>query len=237
MPKALDLVGQTYGRLTVIEFAGTRRTTGGESKRSWLCRCSCGKETTVDIGLLRSGNTTSCGCYKTEQQTSHGKYKTREYKIWTDMKTRCINVDHKSYDHYGGRGIGYQDSWELFENFWTDMQEGYADNLTLERIDVNGNYCKDNCTWATKQTQARNRRKHPENKTGVTGVRIWIDKKVNTPYYVASSQGFDGKVIQKMFSMLKYGKEEAFRLACEFRENTIKKLNEMGAGYAESHGK
>ncbi|RYY51294.1 MAG: AP2 domain-containing protein [Chitinophagaceae bacterium] len=235
--KARDLTGQVFGRLTAIKFSGRTRTAGGESKRNWLCQCTCGNELNVAVGALTSGNTTSCGCYKLEVTTKHGMWQSRVYQTWSDMKTRCINAEHKSYEHYGGRGISYQESWETFEGFWLDMEEGYADNLTLERVDVNGNYCKENCTWVTKQTQARNRRKHPQNKTGVTGVRIWVDKKVDTPYYVASSQGFDGKVIQKMFSVLKYGEEEAFRLACKFREDTITKLNEMGAGYAESHGK
>lgn len=235
--KARDLTNQVFGRLTVIEFAGRRRTKGGESKRTWLCLCECGKRTIVDAGALIKGNTLSCGCLFAEQKIKHGMYKERAYGTWGDMKTRCDQPNHKSYKHYGGRGISYDKKWETFEGFWSDMEEGYADNLTLERVDVNGNYCKENCIWVTKKTQARNRRKTSKNKTGVTGVRIWVDKKVNTPYYVATSQGLDGKSINKYFSMLKYGGDLAFKLACEFREETIAELNEMGAGYTENHGK
>lgn len=238
MAARLKLEGQVFNRLTVISFAGTRRTSGkGASIRMWDCLCECGNRLNVDTRALTSGNTGSCGCYKLDVTTKHGMWQSRVYQTWGDMKIRCDNPEHKSYNHYGGRGISYQESWQTFEGFWSDMEEGYADNLTLERVDVNGNYCKENCTWVTKLTQSRNRRKHSQNKTGVTGVRIWVDKKVDTPYYVASAQDLNGKQISKYFSILKYGKDEAFRMACEFREETIKLLNEMGAGYAESHGK
>ncbi len=234
--KALDLTGEVFGRLTVLEFAGSRRTSGGISIRTWLCACECGNQTKVDIRALKSGNTQSCGCYFTESHTSHGMHKHRVYTIWADMKNRCDSPNNGSYERYGGRGISYQESWKDFEEFWKDMQEGYSDELTLDRIDPNGNYTKDNCQWSTKDYQGRNRTMMVTNKTGVTGVRTWVDSYNGTLYYVAEAQGL-GKKMSKHFSTNKYGVDEAFRLACEFRDKFINDFNESGVTFSEYHGK
>lgn len=89
---------------------------------------------------------------------SHGKSRTREYIIWSSMKLRCKNINNPCYKDYGGRGITYDPSWEKFENFWYDMGETYKNNLTLERIDNDKGYYKDNCKWACRKEQGRNRR-------------------------------------------------------------------------------
>lgn len=93
-------------------------------------------------------------------------HKTRIYQIWADMKVRCDNPDNETYIWYGAKGIKYQESWVKFENFYEDMKEGYSDELTLDRIDPSKNYSKDNCRWATKTAQARNRGIDSRNKTG-----------------------------------------------------------------------
>lgn len=230
-----DYTGEKFGKLTAIEFAGRRKTSGGESKRTWKCACDCGNIITVDASSLSSGNTQSCGC-ETKART-HGMHKTRIYQIWSDMKIRCRNPDNKFYDRYGGRGISYQESWETFEGFMLDMEEGYEENLTLDRINPNGNYCKENCRWATQTEQCRNKGMNRRNKTGVTGVHEWIDRKNGTLYYVASVKGLDGKLKSKHFSTKKYGIENAFKLATEHRQKLIQELNEQGAGYTEFNGK
>lgn len=237
MVKALDLTGHTYGRLTVKEYVGQSETKGGAKKRNWLCDCSCGKELVVTVSALRSGNTTSCGCYDKERRIKHGLHQSRIYQIWADMKTRCNCSDHKSYRRYGGRGISYDTRWESFENFLEDMQEGYREDLTLDRIDPNDNYYKENCRWETKTAQTRNKGMNSRNKTGVTGVHVWFDGKNGSKYYVSSVKGLDGKMQSKHFSVNKYGEELAFFAACEYRELLIEKLNLAGAGYSEYHGK
>ena len=237
MPKIRDLTNEIFGRLRVLEFAGRRRTAGGESKRTWLCVCECGNEKVVDTGALTTGNTTSCGCYDKERRLKHGMYQTRFYQIWEDMKSRCNNPNTNCYHSYGGRGIKYDPRWEDFLEFKADVFESYDDNLTLDRIDPNGDYCKENCKWSTKSVQSRNKTKMVTNKTGVTGVREWVDGKSGTLYYVAEAQAF-GKRKYKHFSTLKYGKEVAFKLACEFRDNFISEFNnEDSAQFSEYHGK
>ena len=131
-----DLSGRRYGRLVVIECVGSKKF----QKRLWKCLCDCGKECVVISGHLKSGNTKSCGCLNKEAISSHGKTDTREYQVWADMKTRVSCPTNSAYSYYGGRGITYGPKWETFEGFWEDMSEGYSDELTLDRIDVNGSY-------------------------------------------------------------------------------------------------
>lgn len=234
--KAIDLTGKKFGRLLVQEFAGSRRTSGGASMRTWSCVCDCGNNYIVDANALRSGNTTSCGCFDKERRIKHGMHKSRIYQTWADMKIRCDNPEHKSYAIYGGRGITYDSKWIQFENFLAEMGESYEDHLTLDRIDPNGNYCKENCQWVTKQEQGRNRTMMVTNKTGVTGVREWIDSHNGTLYFVADAQGA-GKKKSRYFSTTKYGYDEAFRLACEYRETFIEEFREEGINFSEFHGK
>lgn len=234
--KAKDLTGLKFNRLTVLEFSGRRRTAGGESKRTWKCECECGNKIVLDGGSLVTGNTTSCGCYDKERRVKHGMHDTRFYDIWSDMKSRCDKPSIPCYERYGGRGISYDPRWSDFLEFKNEMFEGYEDNLTLDRIDPNGDYIKENCRWATKDEQGRNRTMLSTNKTGVTGVRVWIDKKTDTKYFVAEATG-SHKRKGKYFSVTKYGEDQAFKLACEFRQKFIEDFNSEGILFSEYHGK
>jgi hypothetical protein len=142
-----EIIGQKFGLLTAVEVVGKNRR-GPLIK----CQCDCGGLKTVNAKDLRNGNNKSCGCL----HKKHGLTRTRPYLSWQNMKKRCDYPSHKSYKNYGGRGITYCDKWETFDGFWEDMKDGYADHLTLDRIDVDGNYTKENCRWADKGTQANN---------------------------------------------------------------------------------
>lgn len=176
MPKALNLEGKQFGRWTVIEKAGHSR----HKKVLWRCRCSCGNERFVGTGELMSGGTKSCGCLKNElvraRMTTHGKINTRLYSIWGGMKSRCHNKNGPGYYDYGGRGITVCKEWENFDQFYEwAMKNGYRDDLTIDRIDVNGNYEPDNCRWITNAEQQRNKRdNHYITYNGETNVlRDW----------------------------------------------------------------
>jgi hypothetical protein len=143
--------------LEVIKDLGTRKE--GKSYRRWcLARCSfCGsivERRTQQVKLHKS-----CGCAThLKANFKHDMSRTRQYKIWADIKTRCTNPNNSHYYLYGGRGITYDKRWEKFENFWEDMKEGYQDDLTIDRIDSDGNYIKDNCRWVTRTIQSTNRK-------------------------------------------------------------------------------
>lgn len=238
MVSRVDLSGRRYGRLLVLEEGETYVSPAGHTNRTWVCRCDCGEVKTVAHGSLVC-KTRSCGCISKERlsklRTKHKMTRTRPYDIWLNLKQRCNNDNSVSYPNYGGRGIGYDQRWEEFEVFWEEMGDSYSDGLSLERIDLDGNYCKDNCRWATDTEQARNKRKMLNNSSGVTGVSI---KKYNGfEYWIASWRNLEGKRKSKAFSILKLGWDKAFEMACEYREKIINELNEKGAGYSEKHGK
>jgi hypothetical protein len=163
MGQFVDSTGKKFGMLTAIKRDGV--SNGGVV--IWLCKCDCGNETHVYGSHLRNGHTISCGCYNREfnQKTlfqrsviTHHMSGTRPYKIWFGIIKRCNNPKSKSYVKYGARGIAVCDKWLTFEGFWEDMQEGYSDDLSIDRINVNGNYNKINCRWATNKEQCNNRR-------------------------------------------------------------------------------
>lgn len=167
----MDVIGQKFNRLTVIGEAPHKVFPSGR-KTQVEAICECGTVGIYVLAAMRNGNTKSCGCYNLDRISTHGMYDTRQYQTWADMKTRCDNVKHKWYPEYGGRGIGYQESWTYFESFWEDMKDGYADHLTLDRIDNDLGYSKENCRWAEANYQAHNQRKSKGSKNKYFGVRV-----------------------------------------------------------------
>lgn len=154
--KLINLTGQKFGRLTVIERHDQKR---------WKCVCDCGNTTFSDGYQLRHGIAMSCGCYQKEScsayHKTHGSSKTRLYRIYNKMKERCYRTTNDNYKWYGALGIQVCDEWlNNFETFkeWA-LSHGYSDNLTIDRIDPTKNYEPSNCRWLTIQDQQKNRRK------------------------------------------------------------------------------
>ena len=172
-----DLTGKVFGKLTVLGFYGCAE----KGQYKWVCSCECGKFSTPYGFLLTAGKSTSCGCIAAEKSAkrwkeggdkveklreflskaaknaTHRQSKNPLYRVWTDMKQRCLNTKSKWYPYYGGRGITICESWMDFETFLNDMQPGYCKGLSLGRKDNDKGYSKDNCRWETASQQQRNK--------------------------------------------------------------------------------
>ena len=170
MVKALDITGQKFGQLTALVETPLRN-----NGVVWACKCDCGVPVLASVGTLTSGHTQSCGCAKGGNHEIHGnarkgKY-TKTYTAWCGMVSRCENPNRPDYKHYGGRGISVSTEWRTsFETFMSDMGLPPTTKHTLDRIDVNGNYCKENCRWASSAIQVANRRVRNDSTTGISGV-------------------------------------------------------------------
>ncbi|SNY19276.1 hypothetical protein SAMN06265827_10592 [Orenia metallireducens] len=201
MPRKIKVnKGDRYGRWTIIKevekLVGSRR---------FLCKCDCGTVKEVSLTHMRNGRSKSCGCYKKKKVTKHGEGHSRLYQIWCDIKQRCLNESCDSYKNYGDRGITFCKEWSEFKNFrkWA-LSNGYKNNLTIERIDVNSNYSPSNCKWITKSEQSMNRRNSIEitykNKT--KPLKEWVailPDELNLNYNTIFSRLDRGWSIEKAF--------------------------------------
>lgn len=163
------IINKKYGKLTVIKFIErteriTKKGTKNGYKYFFLCKCECGNTKVVEWKKLKSGNTKSCGCIRKEKTSQmamkHNLWQSKLYTRWHQIKNRCYNKNYNRYKNYGGRGIVICDEWKNdFKAFYDwAMNNGYKENLTIDRIDINGNYEPNNCRWITNYEQQHNKR-------------------------------------------------------------------------------
>ena len=202
-----DLSNKRFGKLTVLKFAYSKKRNTRGYRHFWECKCDCGNITIVDGEKLLYNHTHSCGCLVKEKaktlNNSHNLSNTRLYKLYFDIKKRCYNSNHRNYKNYGARGIRLCKEWEDdFLSFYNwAINNGYKDNLTIDRIDVNGNYEPSNCRWVNQEIQQNNRRSNflitYKNETHT--LSEWC-KKLNLNYFT----------VQQRFNKLNWSVEDAF---------------------------
>lgn len=176
-----DMAGQRFGNVVVLSLAGRTKA----QKRTWTCRCDCGREFVAAGGNLKSGRSRSCGCYRNaaqgkriaERSLTHGQSNSPSYRSWAAMLTRCTNSNATGFHRYGGRGIAVCDRWRDFAAFLTDMGERPTGKSLDRWPNPDGNYEPGNCRWATPKEQAANKStgKAPEDAVRATrtiGTRI-----------------------------------------------------------------
>lgn len=168
MRKVVDLTGQRFGRLTVLERAPNQMVNLKSGRKmsvtAWRCKCDCGGEKVIVGSSLKSGYTRSCGCLEKENRVkllkTHGLTDTRLHRIWSGMKARCNRKTCPAYPNYGGRGITVCSEWEhsFIEFYNWAISHGYRDDLSIDRINNDKGYSPDNCRWATRHEQRINQR-------------------------------------------------------------------------------
>lgn len=216
--KFIDISGKRFGNLVVIKRGDNKILPNGLAVTMWECACDCGNKTIVTSANLRKGVTKSCGCKrgkagKENVNYKHGKSNTRLYKIWEGMHKRCKDVNSKSYKNYGGRGIEICKQWNEYENFeeWA-LKNGYSDNLTIDRINVNQGYYPDNCRWATNKQQSNNRRSNRiiEYKGKRKTLSEWAAF-LNVPYSRLQTRLDNGWTIEEAFTIPKLNANRKYR--------------------------
>lgn len=168
-----DITGFKFNRLTVISFSHVKNEAA-----YWNCICDCGNKKVICGSSMKNGSTKSCGCLHIEinqnrtPSRKHGEgNKTTEYKTWAGIKRRCTNPNEKSYPNYGGRGIKMCTEWlNSYETFLADMGRKPTPQHSIDRIDNNGDYCKENCRWVTQIEQCNNQRNNVIVKHKTTGI-------------------------------------------------------------------
>lgn len=228
-------VGEQYDLWTVLHKIE------GSKLEKWMCRCKCGTEKAVIKSHLYNHESKSCGCVgrakMTERNTSHGLAHTKEYGTWQSIKKRCYNKNCKDYKDYGEVGIKVSDEWlASFEGFLADMGQSPKDGQkwSIGRLDNSLGYCKENCRWEIDEQQARNKTMLCTNTSGKTGVtERFRDGRTS---FVATWRDLNGKKQAREISAMKWGYDNARRMAEKYRDEAIAKLNAQGAGYSEKHG-
>lgn len=194
-----NIIGEKFGKLTVIEIdkENTKR------QKKFICKCECGNTKSLYKVNLTNGKTLSCGCLFQEKKVKHGLSRTRQYNIWRGMVNRCHKPNTKHYDYYGGRGIEVCKEWrEDFMSFYNwSLENGYSEELTIDRKDVNGNYEPSNCRWATMEEQSNNRRNtlHIEHNGEEHTIRE-LSEKTGETYSVLYSRYKQGYSIEEILN-------------------------------------
>ena len=193
----IDITGNIYGSLTVQRKSITK------SKRTmWDCICECGTTKTIRGEHLKNGKIKSCGCKTSNLLSSHGKSKSSAYNVWQNMKDRCHNKNNAHFSNYGGRGIFVCDSWlNSFENFFADMGEPEK-GMTIDRINNDKGYSKENCKWSSRKDQVCNRRNNINltHKGQTKCLKDWC-REFNKPYGTAMYHYKKGKNFAEIFGI------------------------------------
>lgn len=219
MTKIKNIKNQRFGKLIAKEYSHTEK---GKSS-TWICKCDCGNIIPVVISSLNSGNTQSCGCFRLERikeaVTTHGEGRSTEYIAWGNMIQRCTNPNNPEYINYGGRNITICEEWKnSFETFLNDMGRKPDKKFSLDRIDNNKGYYKENCRWTNCSIQAINQR---DKKNKTTGIKNISYSKRDNLYYVGIER--KGKRYRKAFKNLENAIDWKKQILSNLTSTTIKR--------------